>query len=163
MEFFHWSCRDSEIMRKLGKIQRKSELFLRFAQVYTFLLVLVVNFRFQCLKISTGSLSFWGHLKNATGSLSFLAKIVLSYWIRGVFSSLSFFNFGQKKSLNYRKPKSNVQMSNEIPSLIIWICQLVDSREGSGNEKLGEQAQNFYQPPSTYQEYSSYLGAIKVF
>ena len=57
----------------------------------------MVNIRFQCLKISTALLSFLSHLKNATGSLSFLAKIVLSYWIRGVFFSLSFFNFGKKK------------------------------------------------------------------
>ena len=71
---------------------------MRFAQFSSFVFVLMVNIRFQCLKISTALLSFLSHLKNATGSLSFLAKIVLSYWILGVFSSLSFFNFGKKKA-----------------------------------------------------------------
>ena len=54
--------------------------------------------------MSTGSLSFLGHLKNATGSLSFLAKIVLGYWTQGFFSSLSFFSFSKKKPVIKANP-----------------------------------------------------------
>ena len=54
---------------------------------------------FNVLKlVQIALLNFLNHLKNVTGSLSILTKIVLSYNIRGVFSSLSFFNFGQKKA-----------------------------------------------------------------
>ena len=107
----------SNLFNLYGKIQRKAEMFLRFAQFCNFVFVIRVNISFQCLEISTGLLSFLSHLKNATGLLSFLAKIVLSYWIWGVFSSLSFFNFGQKKSLVYVWD----QRSREILLGICWI------------------------------------------
>ena len=44
---------------------------------------------------------FFGPVKYGTGSLSFWEEIALSYWIWGVIFPLSFFNIGQKKSLDY--------------------------------------------------------------
>ena len=73
-------CRDCEICFEENKGKSKENQNISCAsRNLAVVFVLMVNIRFHCLKISTALLSFLSHLKNATGLLSFLAKIVLSY------------------------------------------------------------------------------------
>ena len=80
--FFHTDpCRHSKILKKLMGNPEKTTIFLSLRAILHFFVCIVNNGKYNVSisNIRIGLASSLGHLKNATISLSFLAKIVLSY------------------------------------------------------------------------------------